>query len=104
MARYFTRAEADAKVGTRVRVRRVWGPIPQGTKGRVVGTASLAMIEETPHFTAWYYLFIQWQPRWVRQSGRLPDWFSKVSYERWIEERGWSVVMRWVTECLRLAP
>jgi hypothetical protein len=66
----FTRAEAQAKVGTRVRTRVAFAGVPQGAIGTI--TRADRVIDG-------YDVEVEW-----RSSGRRPpwvDWVTKAEYE-----------------------
>jgi hypothetical protein len=66
----FTRAEARAKLGTRVRTRVAFGGVPQGALGTITGADRV--IDGYDVEVAW------------ASSGRRPpwvDWLTKAEYE-----------------------
>jgi len=73
---YFTRSEAEARVGRRLRSLVAFSGVPQGTTGTVVSA--------DPAGDGGYDLAIRWDlPGRTRP---LVDWFSRDEYERYLEE------------------
>ena len=74
---YFTREEAQALVGQRVRcrVRRAGGP--KGTPGRVID------LREGPY--GWF-VAIQWEVVHRRSGQPLRDWVDRYEYQKGVEE------------------
>jgi hypothetical protein len=101
---YFSREEAEAKVGRRIRTRVAWSGVPEGTTGAVVKADPAGTSK--PLFEAAVETFdvaIQWdlprEPLQIRQgliegegvlmiTGGKPlvDWFTKSEYECYLEE------------------
>ena len=102
---YFTRVEAESKVGRRIRTLAAWSGVPVNTTGRVIradpaGQAKLPFEEAKEVFD----VAIQWDlpqekpvAELVIPAGADPyifistgkpiiDWFSKDEYERYLEE------------------
>jgi hypothetical protein len=74
---FFTRAEAQAKVGTRVRARITYGGVPRGATGTVIRADRV--IDGYDVEVAWVWLGCH--TPWV-------DWLTKAEYEaRLIELR-----------------
>lgn len=103
--KYFTRAEAQALVGKRIRSLVDFSGVPNGTTGLVIradasGKAKPPFEEAVEVFT----MAIQWdlpirppfvaadtiegEPFVFLDTGKpLTDWFSKDEYERYLEEQ-----------------
>lgn len=102
---YFTQAEAETKIGKRIRTRVAFSGVPEGTTGVVVsadpaGWGRPASGEKTEVYDA----VIQWdlpsgadyaelvippggEPYLFIQTGSpLKDWFTKDEYERYLDE------------------
>jgi hypothetical protein len=74
----FTRAEAQAKVGTRVRTRVAFAGVPKGALGTVIRVDRVIDGYDV-------------EVAWVRSGRRTPwiEWFTKAEYEtHLIEVRG----------------
>ncbi len=72
----FDQAEASAKVGQRIRTRVEFSGVPQGATGQVVKADASG---------AGYTLAIEWDLA-ERRAKPLVDWFTKIEYERLLEE------------------
>lgn len=91
---YFAGAEAQEKVGKRIKTLREFSGVPEGTTGRVVG------VDDTPRLG--HSLIIEWDLPNERQVTRftaggeeavlitggkpLVDWFSRDEYENFLRE------------------
>ena len=77
---YFTRTEAEARVGRRIRSLVAFSGVLKGTTGTVIGA--------DPTSSDGWCLAIRWDIP-ARSPGRarmLVDWFSRDEYERYLEE------------------
>jgi len=102
---YFSQAEAEAKVGTRIRTLVEFSGVPVGTTGRVISADQAGWAK--PPFgreEEVYDVAIQWDlPRpkpfadlvipagaepyiHIRTGKPLVDWFTKDEYERYLDE------------------
>jgi hypothetical protein len=73
---YFTRVEAEVRVGRRIRTLVAFSGVPRGTTGTVIGA--------DPAGDDGWSLAIRWDiPGRTRM---LVDWFSRDEYERYLEE------------------
>ena len=71
----FTRAEAEAKVGTRVRARVAFAGVPRGAIGTII---------RVDHVIDGYDVEVVWG-----RAGRRPpwiDWLTKAEYEAHLAE------------------
>lgn len=104
MNEYFTKAEAEAKVGRTIRTLRAWSGVPEGATGTVIKADSMGKVK--PASQAAYEVYdvvIQWnvptappaiaegavdgEPVTFMRSGKpLVDWFTKAEYERYLVE------------------
>ena len=102
--RYFSREEAEAKVGRRISTLVAWSGVPRGTRGEVVradpvdwarpplgeaGEAYDVVIEWDLPREPWRVRGgqIEGEPVLMITGGRpLRDWFTKDEYERYIQE------------------
>jgi len=77
---YFTRTEAEARVGRRIRSLVVFSGVPQNTTGTVIGA--------DPAGDDGWSLAIRWDipGRSPGHTRMLVDWFSRDEYERCLEE------------------
>jgi hypothetical protein len=86
---YFTRAEAEAKVGKRVKTLVDFSGVPKGTTGQVIRADPAG--KEKPPFGEAREVFdvaIQWDvPREYPSAKPLVDWFSRDEYEQFLVER-----------------
>jgi hypothetical protein len=71
----FTPAEAQTKIGKRVRVIRDYVTVPLGTTGMVIGV----------HADHKGVLIIQWDLP-PTASGPVQSWFGKTKYEKYLTE------------------
>jgi hypothetical protein len=101
---HFSREEAEAKVGRKIRTRVAWSGVPQGTTGAVVRADSAGLSKPSiGEVVETFDVGIQWdlprEPLQIRQGvigdepilmitgGRpLLDWFSKGEYEAYLDE------------------
>jgi hypothetical protein len=80
----FTQAEAQAKVGKRIRTKAGWSGVSTGTLGTVMSIDQMsprkmgAVLEE-----AWDVI-IEWDSPNRRRT--LTDWFTKEEYEKFLIE------------------
>ena len=90
MSKYFTQAEAQAKIGTTIRTRTEWSGVPRGTTGRVIppdgiGRGKPAATE--PSGMAEVEIAWELPPRqFESHSQPLQDWFTKEEYEQFLTE------------------
>jgi len=87
MDHYFTKEEAEAKIGQRIRTQVAWASIPAGTHGTVVGIDEMGKTK--PAATVPIVIFsvvIKWDVTNHQQT--LTDWFTRQEYEQYLEEIG----------------
>jgi hypothetical protein len=87
--KHFTKAEAEAKGGKRVRTLVEWSGVPRGTTGTVVKADYMG--KRKPAFEDWqdtWDVVIEWnlpEPPLARRR-RIRDWFPRWEYERFLTE------------------
>jgi hypothetical protein len=104
LEKFFTKTEAEAKVGKKIRTLVEFSGVPKGTTGQVLRADPAGRVK--PAFeeaVEVYDLAIQWdlpteppsvasgelagEPVTVIRSGKpLVDWFTKEKYERFLVE------------------
>lgn len=75
ISKYFTKSEADKKVGTKIRTLREFSGVPQYTTGKVTGTYEV---------TEGCGLDITWDIAHTFKP--LTDGFSKDEYDQFLQE------------------
>ncbi len=91
---YFTREEAEGKVGKRIQARREFSHIPQGTEGTVVvidqtspSDYSLHPVGGVPNPRGEKHLDIGSEPVLFVSGGKpFFDWFTRDEYVRYLRE------------------
>ena len=91
----FTREEAEAKVGKRVRILVTLSGVPKGTRGTVTSTAFAGQLNPDVGPAANLYdVVVRWElapdspaaaPQGRTARSRV-DWFTQEEYERYLEE------------------
>ncbi len=83
----FTKEEALARVGRRVKSKIEFLGIPKGTTGNVVKADPYLSWEGIQYYENGYTLAIEWDLDYRLPSGQgLRDWFTKNEYEAFLEE------------------
>jgi hypothetical protein len=102
--RFFTRAEAEAKVGKKIRTLVEFSGVPKGTTGQVVRVDLMGKTKSAFGVASEVYdVVIQWELTieptevtrgetdgepfiFIRRSGPREDWFTREEYERFLVE------------------
>jgi hypothetical protein len=106
LEKFFTKTEAEAKVGKKIRTLVEFSGVPKGTTGRVVRVDSMGKTKSAfGKASEVYDVVIQWdltpEPTEVtrgetggepfiliRRGGPREDWFTRDEYERFLLEEG----------------
>lgn len=90
MSRQFTKEEAKAKVGKRIRTTRAWVGVPTGSFGNVVKAAYMGKRKPAfEDFQAVWDVVIEWElrePPFSERKRKIQDWFPKWEYAQYLEE------------------
>ena len=73
---YFTEVEASALLGKRVRAKRDWGRVPEGTQGVVVAARNTQV-----RVVGWIMTIA-----WEAPTGTVTGRFTASDYQQWVEE------------------
>ena len=83
--KFFSKAEAEAKVGQWIQARKEYLDIPEDTVGRVVNTGPSWIATSIGKKGEIYGVAVEWD---MPKPKPLEDWFTKDQYERFLDEVG----------------
>ena len=104
MSHYFTKGEAEAKVGRTIRTMVAWSWVPEGATGKVISVDSMGKMKPASRDAYEVYdVVVQWdvptdppaiiegeiggEPvTFIRTGKPLVDWFTKEEYEKYLVE------------------
>jgi hypothetical protein len=85
MNTYFTKAEAVAKVGNRIRTNTAWAGVPAGSSGKVIGCDSMGQTKQAGQEPGDVWdVVVEWELD--AHNRPLTDWFTGDECEHYLEE------------------